>query len=276
MRVPTEAGRASARATMTPPDPRACHADVLRHGRVQPRPAESAPMDDAARLDEARREARVDALVFILVAIVLLVALAVVSIAADWELLGFHGWVWLLLCLPEVSLAIALSLVGKMPDHRASHRVLQVFIGIVVFGNAVGLLLLVTALVTEKASDLTGAQLLMSGGVLWFTDVIVFGLWFWTLDDGGPVQRAITNRWERKPDFQFAQDDNHDLARNGADWYPRLEDYEYVALTNAIAFSPTDTLPLTRWAKALMAAESSISVVAVLLVAARAVNILGS
>ena len=47
----------------------------------------------------------------------------------------------------------------------------------------------------------------MSGGVLWFTNIIVFGLWFWMLDDGGPVERAITNRWERKPDFQFPQDE---------------------------------------------------------------------
>ncbi len=229
-----------------------------------------------ARIREARHEARVDALIFLAVAVVLLVALAVVSLAADWELLGLHGWVWLVLCLPELSLAVAMLLSSRMPDRRASHRVLQVFIGIVVLGNALGLLILVAGLITESKSDLTGAQLLMSGAVLWLTDVIVFGLWFWTLDDGGPVERAITNRWERKPDFQFPQDENRELARDGADWYPRLEDYEYVALTNAIAFSPTDTMPLTRWSKALMAAESAISVVAVLLVAARAVNILGS
>jgi hypothetical protein len=58
-------------------------------------------------------------------------------------------------------------------------------------------------------------------------------------------------------------------------WYPRLEDYVYVALTNGIAFSPTDAMPLTRWAKASMAMESVISVAAILLVAARAVNVLG-
>ena len=103
-----------------------------------------------------------------------------------------------------------------MPDHRASHRVLQVFIGVVVFGNALGLLLLVAGLVSESKSDLTGPQLLMSGGVLWLTDVIVFGLWFWTLDDGGPVERAITNRQERKPDFQFPQDENRSSRAHGA------------------------------------------------------------
>ena len=229
-----------------------------------------------SRIREARREARVEALVFVLVAIGLLVGLAVASLAADWELLGFHGWVWLALCLPEVLLAGVLLLSNRMGDHRTSHRVLQVFLGFVVAGNALAVLLLVAGLVTESTKSLTGAQLLMSGGVLWLTNIIVFGLWFWTLDDGGPIQRALTDRWERKPDFQFPQDENHELARGGPDWYPRLEDYTYVALTNAIAFSPTDAMPLTRWAKALMGAESAISVVAVLLVAARAVNILGA
>ena len=85
-------------------------------------------------------------------------------------------------------------------------------------------------------------------------------------------RRAVAGR--RKPDFQFPQDENPGLAQEG--WYPRLEDYVYVALTNTIAFSPTDAMPLTRRAKALMALESGISVVAVLLVAARAVNVLGS
>jgi hypothetical protein len=228
------------------------------------------------RIREARHEARVDALVFVHVAIVLLAGLAVASLAADWELLGFHGWVWLVLCVPEALLAGEILLSSRMGDHRSSHRALQVFLGFVVAGNALGVMLLVAGLLTEDQNDLTGAQLLLSGGVLWLTNIIVFGLWFWTLDDGGPIPRALTNRFERKPDFEFPQDDNPRVAREDAAWYPRLEDYTYVALTNAIAFSPTDAMPLTRWAKALMAAESVISVVTVLLVAARAVNILGS
>ncbi len=94
---------------------------------------------------------------------------------------------------------------------------------------------------------------------------------FWELDCGGPVARAVTNT-ARKPDFQFPQDENPQLAREG--WAPRLWDYLYLSLTNATAFSPTDAMPLTRPAKALMAAESTLSAVTVLLVAARAVNIL--
>jgi hypothetical protein len=242
---------------------------------VPTRPAECSRMSDA-RIREARHEARVEALVFVLVAVALLCGLAITSLAAGWELLGFHGWVWFLLCLPEVALAADLVLSTRMGDHHSSHRALQVFLGFVVAGNALAAALLVAGLLTEDTNDLTGAQLLLSGGVLWLNNIIVFGLWFWTLDDGGPVQRAITDRFERTPDFEFPQDDNPKVARNGKDWYPRLEDYTYVALTNAIAFSPTDAMPLTRWAKALMATESVISVLTVLLIAARAVNILGS
>jgi hypothetical protein len=102
--------------------------------------------------------------------------------------------------------------------------------------------------------------------------VIVFGLLYWSLDAGGP--RARAKRGRRRPDFWFPQDDNDRLAHTG--WHPRLEDYAYVALTNGIAFSPTDAMPLTRRAKTLMGLDALISVGAVLLVAARAVNVLGA
>lgn len=91
------------------------------------------------------------------------------------------------------------------------------------------------------------------------------------LDSGGPTERAVSGR--ATPDFLFPQDATPERAPAG--WYPRLEDYVYVALTNAIAFSPTDAMPLTRRAKASMAIDSLISIAVVLLVAARAVNVLG-
>ena len=89
------------------------------------------------------------------------------------------------------------------------------------------------------------------------------------LDEGGPLLRAERGRSD--PDFGFPQD-----AVPRAGWSPRLSDYLYVALTNAIAFSPTDTMPLTRRAKGLLAAESLVSYVVVILVVARAVNVLGT
>lgn len=222
--------------------------------------------------EEARREARVEATLFGLIAIGLLVALAVASHIGDWELLGLPESVWVVLAVPEAFLVGALFVTAPVSDHVRAHRVAIVVIAIVVVGNLFGLALLIAALLTEQSSDLSGPQLLMSGAVLWLTNVIVFGLAFWTLDCGGPAQRAIHGR--QTPDFQFPQDENTALARPG--WYPRLEDYVYVAITNGIAFSPTDAMPLTRWAKGLMALDAIISVGAVLLVAARAVNVLGA
>jgi uncharacterized membrane protein len=100
---------------------------------------------------------------------------------------------------------------------------------------------------------------------------IVFGLVYWDIDDGGPFSRA---RHERAtPDFQFPQDENPQLARKG--WRPRIWDYLYISLTAGTAFSPTDAMPLTGRAKLLLGVQSTVSLVIVVLVTARAVNVLG-
>ena len=213
----------------------------------------------------SRREARIEASVFALAACVLLVLLGVVSMAASWELAGVSGWIWFVFAVPEILLVGALAL-------DAPPAVDVTMILVVVLANLGGLGLLIASLLTETSRDLSGGQLLMSGAVLWLTNVIVFGLLYWSLDAGGP--RARAKRGRRRPDFWFPQDDNDRLAHTG--WHPRLEDYAYVALTNGIAFSPTDAMPLTRRAKTLMGLDALISVGAVLLVAARAVNVLGA
>ena len=146
-----------------------------------------------------------------------------------------------------------------------------VLLALVWFFNVLGVAMLVISLVSHSAVHATGRQLLLSGGVVWLANAIAFGLAFWELDSGGPVARALAAA-RRGPDFQFPQDENTELAREG--WAPRLWDYFYVSLTNAMAFSPTDVMPLTRPAKSLMAAEASLSAITILLVAARAVNIL--
>jgi hypothetical protein len=235
--------------------------------------AASSSSPDPERLRSAAREARDDAAPFALAAAVILIALALVSRQAHWQALGHSlWWMWLVVAAPYVCLAATLVLGLKrlaLHDHRR-----EIVIGLltVVWGfNVLGVIVLVSSLIAHSAGRITGAQLLASGGAVWLTNAIAFGLAFWELDCGGPVARALATE-ARRPDFQFPQDENPQLARVG--WAPRLWDYFYISLTNATAFSPTDSMPLTRPAKALMAAESMLSVVTVLLVAARAVNIL--
>jgi uncharacterized membrane protein len=228
---------------------------------------------DSARLHAAAREARNDAAPFALAAAAILIALALASKHAGWESLGHRlWWMWLVVAAPYVFLTATLLLGFKRlvrHDHR--REIVIGLLSVVWVFTVVGVVVLVASLIAHSASRITGAQLLASGGAVWFTNAIAFGLAFWELDCGGPVARALATG-PRKPDFQFPQDENPGLARDG--WYPRLWDYFYVSVTNASAFSPTDVMPLTRTAKALMAAESMLSVVTVLLVAARAVNIL--
>ena len=228
---------------------------------------------DPDRLHAAAREARDDAAPFALGAAAILVSLALVSRHAHWELLGHPlWWLWLVVAFPYVCLATILVFgLARLVRHDRRRGIVIGLLALVWVFNVLGVLVLVFSLVAHSGVLMTGRQLLVDGGVVWLTNAVAFGLAFWELDCGGPVARALATA-PRKPDFQFPQDENPELAREG--WAPRLWDYFYVSLTNAIAFSPTDAMPLTRPAKTLMAAESTLSAITILLVAARAVNIL--
>jgi hypothetical protein len=121
-------------------------------------------------------------------------------------------------------------------------------------------------------SQAVGArQLLLSGVLIYLTNVILFGLWYWQLDGGGPGGRGT----HRPPvDFLFPQMTLSDKITHQLDWQPLFLDYLYVSVTNATAFSPTDTMPLTHRAKVLMGLQAFVSLATIALVAARAVNIL--
>jgi Protein of unknown function (DUF1345) len=239
--------------------------------------ADVPPSADASsgsdRLREAAREARDDAAPFASAAAAILIALALVAQHSGWEYLGQPlWWMWLVVAAPYILLSATLLLgLNRLVRHDHRREIVIGLLSVVWFCNVVGVVVLVASLLAHSATHITGGQLLASGGAVWLTNAIAFGLAFWELDCGGPVARALSTE-PRKPDFQFPQDENPQLAREG--WAPRLWDYFYVSLTNSTAFSPTDAMPLTRAAKALMAAESVLAVVTVLLVAARAVNIL--
>jgi uncharacterized membrane protein len=128
--------------------------------------------------------------------------------------------------------------------------------------------------ITQGNKGQTAGQLLITGGVIWLTNVIVFALWYWEFDRGGPVSRAL-NIKGKYPDFQFVQMISPP-EMVPPDWEPIFLDYMYLAFTNAAAFSPTDVMPLSRWAKVAMTVQSIISIVTVALLVSRAVNILPS
>jgi hypothetical protein len=227
----------------------------------------------AERLRQAREDAHRDAAPFAIVDLVALLALALLSMQKDWELLGTKAWwLWLVVALPLLALTMRF-VIGLGDLERESGRATSIWLlRALALGNAFGVFALIASLTGLGGSHQpTGGQLLASGFVVLLTNVVTFAFTFWEMDNGGPVARALAT--ERKtPDFQFPQDDNPGNARPG--WEPRLWDYAYIALTNATAFSPTDAMPLTRPAKLAMAIESTISITTVLIVAARAVNVL--
>ena len=144
--------------------------------------------------------------------------------------------------------------------------------------NTVVLVLLIRKLVEGKASD--GNALLIGSAQVWLTNVVAYALLYWQLDRGGAVARTQQDR-ELLPaaDFRFSQDENDDAivevakgSSKNADWVPTLVDYLYVSITNSTAFSPTDTMPLTSRAKALMALESVSALVLSVVVIAHGVG----
>ncbi len=175
--------------------------------------------------------------------------------------------------LPGLEFALLVLLVVANPhrivhDHRWIRITSIALVAVASLANAWSAFLLVRGLVRGVEGQNAG-QLLVVGGGIWLTNVIIFALWYWEFDRGGPVGRT---KGVALPDFQFPQMQFPELADEN--WEPNFVDYLYLSFTNAMAFSPTDTLPLNRWAKMLMLSQSLVSLVTVALVIARAVNIL--
>ncbi|MDA8101857.1 MAG: hypothetical protein M0Z34_02695 [Nitrospiraceae bacterium] len=217
-------------------------------------------MEDSAP-EVRRREPRWPASIAILASIGLYVVL-------PQRLILGPRW---LMPLLELGLLIPLTISSPFRDDTET-KVLRYLaisvIGLLNLANAASVWFLVHDLLAGGKTS--GPQLVYSAVAIWLTNVIVFGLWFWELDRGGPAARAVgEKRW---PDFLFPQMLQEGLA--DPSWMPGFIDYIFVAFTNATAFSPTDTMPLTGASKALMTAEALISVITVVMVAGRAVNIL--
>jgi hypothetical protein len=186
------------------------------------------------------------------------------TLGPNWLLPGVEGL-----------LLLGLLLFSPRPSVRHSpfrRQFTMALVGLVSLVNIISLALLVHYLLHHTASTKTpeGRPLIFAGTQLWVTNVLLFGLWYFQLDRGGPIERAMNPA--AVPDFLFPQMTETRWAP--ADWMPGLIDYLYVSFTNATAFSPTDTMPLTRTAKVLMSAQALTALVTIGLIVARAVNIL--
>jgi hypothetical protein len=199
-----------------------------------------------------------------------IVAAAVLQLLlpSRFTLLPLH---WLIPSL-ELALLATLTVINpvRLTRHTPAARYLSLLlVALISIDNGASAVLLDSKLIGGTAGDQAG-PLLASAAAIYLTNLIAFGIWYWEYDRGGPFARAAAH--SPYPDFLFPQMTQHHLARK--DWEPKFGDYLYVSLTNATAFSPTDTMPLTRWAKLLMAVQSAIALSTTALVIARAVNIL--
>jgi uncharacterized membrane protein len=197
-------------------------------------------------------------------------AAIVLSLALSRQIMIGPRWL-----LPGVEGILLVALIVVAPARATVHRVGErrfalAVIGLVSLVNVVLLGRLVDRLI-NGGHGVGGRALILSGAVLWVTNVLLFAVWYWEMDRGGPVARYLNAT--ALVDFQFPQMDDPKLAPEG--WRPGFLDYLYTSFTNSTAFSPTDTMPLTHTAKAVMAIQALTALLTVGLVIARAVNILG-
>lgn len=207
-------------------------------------------------------------------------SLAVAAAGAMYALMPhdlLFGPRWL---IPSIELVLLVTLIVINPtrlttETRLSRMASLALVTVIIVTNTVSLVFLLRDLTSTQPT--TGRDLLVAALQVWVTNMIAFGLVYWELDRGGAIARLPSSSVPAKRhDFLFPQDDP-DIARHalGVDvWMPMFVDYLYVSMTNSIAFSPTDAMPLTTRAKVLMGFESIAALVTSLLVIARAVNVL--
>jgi len=181
----------------------------------------------------------------------------------------YQRWIF-----PSVALVLLLAIVlghgGRLNERSKWLRALTLLtVVLMAVANGVAAGRLIRDLL-EGQGIRKPATLLLTGGAIWLTNVIVFALVYWLFDGGGPVARFELKDMAPQA-FLFPQ---HQMERGAEGWAPVYFDYFYTSFTNATAFSPTDVMPLSRWAKFAMMIESALSLMLAVLVIARAVNIL--
>jgi uncharacterized membrane protein len=223
-------------------------------------PADEAPSAPSG-VDDSYTEPRWPAAVALLVALGLYLGLPEAFVV---------GPKWI---LPALEAVLVVPLLIADPDRtgretRLLRTVSILLIALVSLALLTSLLLLVHDLLGGHV--VSGKSLVYTAIAFWATNVIIYALWYWELDSGGPNSRHDRVLAER--DFLFPQQAAPEVFTEP--WHPQFFDYLYTSFTNSTAFSPTDTMPLTRWAKALMMTQSAMALATIVLVAARAVNVL--
>jgi uncharacterized membrane protein len=178
---------------------------------------------------------------------------------------------WLFPLISTVLLAASIAVYeGRKAPGRLARVLSFALTAVLVLANAVSLILLARGVFLGSPLKPTG--LLFAGLALWIVNVAVFALVYWELDGGGPEARADGYR-DRFPDLVFPQQQADQQGLSPAAWKPSFYDYVYVSLTSSIAFSPTDAMPYSKWAKLAMGVESVLSFATLAVIVARAVNI---
>jgi hypothetical protein len=184
----------------------------------------------------------------------------------------FPAWFPYVLGIAMLVPTITVSLVSVKEQWLKIERVVTLLFcligGVATVANITNL---ITAMI-HRSKEIDGLQLLTSSVIVWVSNVIVFALLYWQIDRGGPDARA--NNRSPKPDWLFPQEGapTEDLP---VDWRPAFVDYLFLGFCTATAFSPTDVLPLSPRAKMLMMLECTISLMTIVIVGSRAINILG-
>lgn len=183
---------------------------------------------------------------------------------------GDARWLFLAILIPLLAVLIVGDPGRIDRDSKWLRAATDTLIGLITLVNASAAVQLVIGIIGATPFTNDADVLLVSGGVIWLTNVIAFGLWYWDLDRGGAAARARGSG--PRPAFVFPEMTNSEHVEPG--WYPKFVDYLFLSFTTAAAFSPTDVSAVKPWAKLMMAAEEAISLLVALLVVARAVNIL--
>jgi hypothetical protein len=184
----------------------------------------------------------------------------------------FPIWVPYVLGIALIVPMVAITLTAAKARWLRIERLITLSFFVVVGGATVANLAHLIAAMMRRSGEIGGKQLLTSSIAIWVVNVVMFSLLYWQIDRGGPEARA--NNASQRPDWLFPQEGTRENVPS--DWRPTFVDYLFLGYSTATAFSPTDVLPLTSRAKLLMMLESAISLVTIVVVASRAINILGS